>query len=52
MTYEEAAKILQEADGYIGDGQAFGDITLDGQFSIEELEALFVYETHEREVKS
>ena len=40
----EAKELLKNCNGYIGDAPDYGYITLDGDFTLEELEAIILVE--------
>jgi hypothetical protein len=47
MTLEQAKAILRASDTYFGDGHIEGTLTIDGQLSVEEIQALAVIVTAE-----
>ena len=47
MTLDQAKAILCASDTYFGDGHIEGTITIDGQMSVEEIQALAVVVTAE-----
>jgi hypothetical protein len=47
MTLDQAKAILCSSDTYFGDGRIEGTIIIDGQMSVEEIQALAVVVTAE-----